>query len=584
MLKIGIVIALIVMGVRIFDLQVLRTHQYQKAAALQLRQTVTLPAVRGGIYDRNGAVLAMSVPTKMVIANNFQITHPTEEAIALAPLLGMQATELEPMLRRHSGYVILTKHLDASKASQVAKDNFPGITMVDTATRTAPNGSLAASVIGLTNAAGDGAAGLEYQYNKQLAGTAGSETLLETPFGVSLPQGGALKLKPAVPGTGVELTLDQPLQYVTEQALASQITSSNALSGTAIVMDTRTGQILSMANLVNTKVSDSQLESPLASQNPTGIDGIAQAQNNLAVTQTYEPGSVFKIVPFTAALQGGQVTPTTQIGVPSSVNIQGHVFHDAEEHGAMTMTATQILEQSSNIGTYLIAKQVGPTGLLAAVQQLGFGMGTGLNFPGESSGLVTNASRWTATDIASLPIGQVDSVTPLQVLDAYNTVANRGIFVTPSLVRAATGSDGLLHPVAASSSRRAMSAQTAATLATMLQGVVSSGTGGKAAIPGYMVAGKTGTAAIPNSKVNSYISGAYNATFVGFAPAENPVLSAIVILQRPTSPSYFGGDNAAPVFAKIMSYALHRYGIPTSPGGSGAQTAAANQNSARETT
>ena len=185
--------------------------------------------------------------------------------------------------------------------------------------------------------------------------------------------------------------------------------------------------------------------------------------------------------------------------------------------------------------------------------------------------------------MASLPIGQVDAVTPMQVLDAYNTVANGGIFVQPSLVRAVTGLDGQLHAVAASSSRRAMDAGTAETLNKLLQGVVSSGTGAKAAIPGYMIAGKTGTAAIPNPVQNSYIDGAYNATFVGFAPAGNPVLSAIVVLQRPT-PDFFGGDTAAPVFAKIMSYALHRYGIPTSPGGSGVQTNAANQNSVREIT
>jgi cell division protein FtsI (penicillin-binding protein 3) len=583
LLKICLVLALVVMGLRAFDLQILRGGQYQRAASLQLRTTLPLPAVRGGIYDRNGAVLAMSVPTKEVIADDFQISHPVQEALALAPLLGMPPLQLAPMLERHSGYVMLTEHLDTTKAATITKDGFPGITMVDTATRTTPNGTLAASVVGVTNAQGQGAAGLEYADNKLLAGSAGSETLLETPFGVSLPQGGKLRTKPAVAGAGIELTLDQPLQYVTEQALAAQISATNSLSGTAIVLDTRTGQILSMANLVSTTQKDPQLPSPLASSASTGIPGIAQAQNNLAVTQTYEPGSVFKIVPFAAALSAGQISPTTQFGVPGQVLIDGSVFHDAEAHGAETLTAAQILAQSSNIGTYEIANQVGETGLLAEVERLGFGQPTGLNFPGESDGLLMNAARWEPTDIASLPIGQVDAATPLQVLDAYNAVANGGTLVQPSLVRAVTGADGQLDAVAASPSRQAIDPTTAATLKQMLEGVVTSGTGAKAAIPGYLIAGKTGTAAIPTPGQNSYLAGDYNGTFVGFAPAGNPVLSAIVVLQRPT-PDFFGGDTAAPVFAKIMSYALHRYGIPTSPGGSGSQVAAASQNSVKETT
>jgi cell division protein FtsI (penicillin-binding protein 3) len=478
---------------------------------------------------------------------------------------------------------VLTEHLSTAKASKVTNDHFPGITMIDTATRTQPNGALADSTLGVTNAQGQGAAGLEYQYNGLLAGSAGSETLLETPYGVTLPQGGQLKTTPAVAGRGIETTLDQPLQYVTEQALAAEIQSSGALSGTAIVMDTRTGQILSMANLVSTTNKDPSLPSPLASSVATGIPGIAQAQNNLAVTQTYEPGSVFKLVTFAAALSDGIISPTTLFQVPGSVRLDGSTFHDAESHGVEALTATDILAQSSNIGTYEIANQLGESGLLAEVERLGFGQPTGLSFPGESQGLLMNAAQWEPTDMAALPIGQVDAVTPLQVLDAYNAVANNGTFIDPSLVRATVGADGQLHDTAASASRQAITPAVAQTLKTMLEEVVTSGTGAKAAIPGYLIAGKTGTAAIPSPSQNSYLAGAYNASFVGFAPAENPVLSAIVVLQRP-EPDFYGGDIAAPVFAKIMSYALHRYGIPTSPGGSGAQTAAAAQNSVKETT
>ena len=584
-------IFLALMGARLVDLQMLRHDQYQGLANQQLRKTISLPATRGGFYDRNGAVLAMSIPTKEIIADPIQIHHPEEEAKALAPLIGVPADEILRKLKTNSQYQVLATHVSQAKAAIISRDAFEGITMVDTSKRTVPSGSLAASVIGMTSTnqngkeylAGVGSAGLEYQFQDLLAGRSGSETLLQTPFGVSLPQEGALRVLPAVAGTGLEVTLDQPLQYVTEQALGAAITSSHAISGTAIVIDTRTGEILSMANLVSTERNTGQIPTPLAGNPLEGIAGVAQAQNNLAVTQTYEPGSVFKIVPFSAALDSGVVTPDTTIGVPDHVTVEGKTFHDAEQHAPMSMTATQILAQSSNIGTYEIARQLGETRLLAQVQRLGFGQATGLSFPGESPGLLMNTARWTPTDIAALPIGQVDAVTPLQVLDAYNAVANGGVLMAPKLIRAKVGVDGNLSPTKASTHRRVMSVGTANQLNAMLQEVVSTGTGNAAAIPGYRVAGKTGTSQIPTPGQASYVDGAYNATFVGFAPADHPVLSALVVLERPT-PNYFGGEVSAPVFAKIMSYALHRYGIPTSPGGSGSQTASATANFAREAT
>ena len=567
--KVIILVLLAVITLRLVDVQVRRHGQYQHTAKLQLRRTVTIPAVRGGVYDRNGAVLAMSVPTKMVIADNFQIPHPADEAKALSPILGVPADVLEVQLSKRSGYQVLSKNLSLAKAAIITRDQFPGITMVDSSVRHVPNGSLAQSVIGMTNAAGEGASGLEYQNQKLLAGTAGSTTLLQTPYGVSIPQGGALKKKASVPGTGLELTLDQPLQYVTDQALGQQIAATGALSGTAIVMDVKTGQVLSMANLVTTTPQSGPIETPLASQNPSPIPGVAQAQNNLAVTQTYEPGSVFKLVAFSAALDAGQISPTTTFGVPDQIELGGKTFHDAEPHAPMSMTATDILSQSSNIGTFMIARGLGETRLLAQVQKLGFGQTTGLSFPGESPGLLMNTARWQPTDLAALPIGQVDATTPLQVLDAYNAVANGGMFVYPSLVRGTVSSGGNVSAIKPGQVRRVMSSTTASQLTAMLHEVVANGTGVEAAVPGYKVAGKTGTSQIPTPGQASYVDGAYNATFVGFAPADHPVLSALVVLQRPVG-SYFGGAVAAPVFSKIMSYALPRYGVPTSAGGSDA--------------
>jgi cell division protein FtsI (penicillin-binding protein 3) len=254
--------------------------------------------------------------------------------------------------------------------------------------------------------------------------------------------------------------------------------------------------------------------------------------------------------------------------VPDSIELDGSTFHDAESHPTEELTATQILAQSSNIGTSEVATDLGEDRLLAQVQRLGFGKPTGLQFPGESAGLIAGASVWEPTNMVSLPIGQVDAVTAMQVLDAYNAVANGGIEVQPRLVQATIAPDGIAHRTAPSASHRVFSASVDAELTQMLEQVVDSGTGTSAAVPGYSVMGKTGTAEIPAPGQDAYIPGAYMASFVGSAPASDPVLTAIVVLDHPTP--IFGGTVAAPVFSQIMSYALHRYGIPTTPGASSA--------------
>jgi cell division protein FtsI (penicillin-binding protein 3) len=568
--RLGVIRAAVLCGaallvVQLVNLQVVRASHFAHLSTSQLLQNVAVPALRGPIYDRNGEALAMSIPTKQVIADDFQIKAPSTEAAALAPLLGVSAASLVPKLSEKNGYVVLSNDVSVSNASTLERDALPGITLFDSSQRATPDGSLAESVLGSTFASGAGSAGLEYQYQRLLAGQSGEEQLFESPYGVSLPTSHVTVLQRPVPGTGLELTLDAPLQFVTEQALGTELVDSHGLTGTAIVLDTRTGQILSMASLVNLGESDASLPAPAVWPASTGIPRVYESQNNLAVTQTYEPGSVFKIVPFSAAMLAGIITPTSRFSVPDQVVIDGHVFHDAEQHGLLNYTATQILEYSSNIGTYEISRELGESGLLAGVERLGFGEPTGLNFPGESTGLLMNANGFSPTDIAALPIGQEDAVTPLQVLDAYNAIANGGTFVTPSLVRAKIGIDGSVTRTPSPLSRTALTPTVAAELNQMLVQVVRGGTGTQAAVPGYTIAGKTGTAQIPYPGRAAYIPGAYNATFVGFAPAQHPVLSMIVVIQRPT-PVIYGGSIGAPVFARVMGYALHRYGVPSSGG------------------
>jgi cell division protein FtsI/penicillin-binding protein 2 len=569
--RVRVIRVLVLLGVaglvvQLVNLQILRAPHFEKLSAEQLLSTVTIPALRGAIYDRNGQILAMSVPTKQVVADDFQITQPAAEAAALAPLLGVSATALAAKLEQRgpgAGHVVLASNTSVANAATIEADAFPGITLADSSQRTNPDGALAASVLGGTFADGAGSAGLEYADQQLLAGQDGVEQIGQSPSGVSLPFAPAVISQRPIAGTGLELTIDAPLQYVTEQALGTELVDANGVSGTAIVMDTRTGQVLAMASLVNTRQPDPALPTSQVWPTPTGIPGVFEAQNNLGVTTTYEPGSVFKIVPFSEGLADGVITPMTRFAVPDYVTIDGHVFHDAEQHGLEHLTATQILEYSSNIGTYEISHRLGESRLLNGVRRLGFGQATGVGLPGESAGLLMDAARFSPTDIASLPIGQVDAVTPLQVLDAYNTIANDGVFVTPSLVRGHIGTDGEVTKVPAPSQRRALAPVVARELVRMLIRVVAGGTGTQAAVSGYTIAGKTGTAQIPYAGRAAYIPGAYNATFVGFAPAEHPVLSMIVVIQRPT-PVIYGGTVAAPVFARVMGYALHRYGVPTS--------------------
>jgi cell division protein FtsI (penicillin-binding protein 3) len=573
--RLVLALALVVVAARLVDVQVLHAGRYEAEAAQEMTQPVTIPALRGAITDRNGVVLEMSIPTKMVLADDFQVSHPVEEGRALAPLLHLRAPILARLLSEHSGYVPLVRNLSVGQAEKVSSMAFPGITTVDTSVNVTTDGGVASPVVGGVNAAGKGDAGLEAQYNRLLAGQSGRETLLESPLGVQLPGTPVAEKTPAVAGTGLELTIDEPLQYTAEQDLAAEIVASHAKGGDAVVMDTATGQILAMANLVATptKTAPTGAVTPPATVSRSGAAPIRigpggpveEAPTNSSVTQLYEPGSVFKLVTFSAALSAGVITPQSTFMVPDQRTIDGYVFHDATPHPTQQMTATQILAQSSNIGTSFIAQRLGEARLLEQVKRLGFGKTTGLHFPGASPGLIVTAPQWAATDYVSLPIGQVDAVSALQVLDAFNAVANGGVFVSPKLVRATVASDGTVRPTPPPHMMRVISPTVDQELVSMFEQVVDAGTGVAAAVPGYLVGGKTGTSQIPYDNGRAgYITGAFDATFVGFAPANHPVLSAIVMLDQPTP--IYGGAVAAPVFSKIMEYALHRYDVPTSPG------------------
>jgi cell division protein FtsI (penicillin-binding protein 3) len=545
-----VLVAFVALAARLVDLQAFSGAHYSALAVGQVTNVEQVPALRGSIYDRNGTVLAISVQRWNVVADPYIIHDTSSEAAALAPVLDAPQATLESELGENSGFVYVAKLVDQQIADSVENLDLPGINLVPTTQTIEPASPLAQPVVGSVGADGDGNAGLQYEYNSLLSGQSGTLTDEESPSGVVLPDapssGGT-----GSDGNGIELTMDEPLQYVAESALGSALVSTHAVSGTVVVMNVHTGAILAMANLVSNPVTHQVTEAP----------------QNLALTSVYEPGSVFKLVTFTAALQSGIITPTTELTVPPYMLIDGSVFHDAEYHPTEELSATQILAQSSNLGTIEIAEKLHPKGLFDQMQRLGIGQSTGLGFPGESTGIVEPLSQWEPTDLASTAIGQNTSLTPMQVLDMMNTVASGGTFVPPRLVQAVVSPDGKLSDIAMPTEHRELSHRVTSELTGMLEQVVADGTAPAAAIPGYTVAGKTGTAQIPNPSRPGYLPGAYMATFTGFAPAQNPALSAIVVLNRPTP--IFGGVVAAPVFSQVMSYALSRFEVPTDSGGSG---------------
>ena len=554
------------LAARLFALQVLDHPHYAQLSVSQVRHDLTTNALRAGIYDRHAQILAISEPTSLVVADDMQIAQPSLEAQALSGLVKVPVAKLTTLLSKKgagSGYVILNGQLDLTDGRAIANGNFAGIVVQSASSRSYPNGTLAQSLLGRTNAAGAGSTGLEYQYQADLAGKTGVTREFVSSSGVALPSTYSSVIKPAQPGVGLELTIDAPLQFVTERALATQLRAVGGLTGVAVVMDVKTGEILADASLVNTATKAGVLGPIPAWGTSVGVPGIQQTINNLAFTQAYEPGSVFKVVTFSAALAAGAITPSSVFSVPNSVLVGGRAFHDAENHALEHLSATQILALSSNIGTYEIGTKVGENGILAQVQRLGFGQTTAVNYPGETAGLLVDAAHWYASDQVALPIGQVDAVPPIQVLDAYNAIANNGTFVEPRLVRALIEPNGVPQALAPSVTRQAMTPAVASTMNKMLQQVVLAGTGTNAIIPGYTVAGKTGTATMPYPGKDKLLIGQYNASFVGFAPATNPTLSMIVVIERPET-TIFGGATAAPVFQQVMSYALRHYGIPSS--------------------
>jgi cell division protein FtsI (penicillin-binding protein 3) len=568
-----LLVLLLALAVRLLQLQAVDSSDYVQSATGQRIVKTAIPAERGAITDRNGSVLATSVEARAVFGDPRSIAKdqkscakrmalpltPTSDPVkpctpqaiaeALSPVLGVPAADLAAKLSRDAGFVYLGRNLDVAVGNQVSELSLIGIGVTSEPRRDHPAGAVAANVLGFTDTDGKGAGGAELGFDQLLSGTPGKTTRQVDGGGRTIPSAGETQVA-AVPGTGVQLTIDRDLQWYAQQVLAQKVAQTQALNGTAVVMDVQTGQILALAT------------APTFDANTPGK---AQAQDlgNPAISEVYEPGSVTKIVTAAAALEAGVVNPDTPIADPDTYQVGKHTVHDAEPHAPQTLTFTGVMVKSSNVGTVQVAQLLGEQRVHDALAAFGFGSKTGLGLPGESRGVLPDVKDWSATSIATIPIGQGVSATAVQVASVYQTVANNGVRVTPSIVKGTIAPDGSVTPAAAPTSTRVISEATAKQLQTMLEGVVTAeGTAPLAAIPGYRIAGKTGTAQRAIEGQRGYAAGHYTSSFVGFAPADAPRLVTAIVLQDTGKAGYFGGAVAGPVFKDVMGFALRSLQVP----------------------
>jgi cell division protein FtsI/penicillin-binding protein 2 len=498
-----------------------------RAAARDQQVTYqTVPAQRGAITDRNGVELAVSEPADDISATPYLVKDPLDAARRLAPLLGQPQDRGLATLSERSGFVYLARALPAKQARAVLALKIAGIDGTPVMRRVYPRGALAAQVLGIVGTEGNGLAGLEYSQGGLLSGRAGERRVVSDARGqpVSITDARAM-----APGASLSLTLDANIQQRAEDVLGAIGQAFNPKDATAIVMDPRSGAILAMASWPQLDANDPSRAAPGALQ-------------NRAVSFDYEPGSTYKAFTVAGALEQGLITPSTGFAIPNQIQVADRTIHDDTEHAEESLTTAQILAQSSNVGAIKIGLLEGAPSFNGWVHRFGFGAHSGVELPGEEIGEVLPLSRYSGSSMGNLPIGQGQLVTPIQMASAYAAIANGGILRPPRVVAAI---DGRRRPEPAG--HRVISATIAAELRQMLEGVLApGGTASQVSIPGYQLAGKTGTASKIDPATGKYSQTAYVASFMGFAPASNPKLLCAVIVDEPQSGSIFGGAVAAP--------------------------------------
>jgi cell division protein FtsI (penicillin-binding protein 3) len=552
---VGLLLAVVL--IRLLWLQGMDAKGYALAASDEKREFVTLHAARGSIVDRNGNALAYTADAKDIVVDPTMISPDDRMSYAamLAPLLNRPQLEVEKQLDSTSHYALLGTAVPPAVAKQIEKlqlhdKPLAGLFSQATLQRLYPAQTTGSNVVGLVSSAGTGAAGIEHSFDSLLHGTDGSVSFQKDALGNVNPAG-PIKRKAALDGGTVRLTIDEDLQYEVQSYLDQAVAQSRARDGQVTVLDARTGQVLAMA-----------ASGGFNSQDPSTINADTPMDPN--IQQVFEPGSANKIVTMTAALENHLITPSTVLDVPDTISQGGITVHDAWWHPVQRFTATGVLAKSSNVGTLEIAQRVGKQTFNDYLHRFGLGRPTGIELPGESAGLLPPLANWSDATFANLPIGQGVAMTSLQLASMYQTVANGGVRIPPRVVQSTTTPDGTVRPIAQPAGVPVMSAGTAQQLRTMLESVtLQGGTGVKAAIPGYRVAGKTGTAQQPDPKTGAYSDSVYWDTFAGMAPADSPRFVVSIMIDNPAH-GLEGGDVAAPLFHHIASYELSAAKIPPS--------------------
>jgi len=527
--------SLCLIAIRAFWLDTVQGGSLRKRALSQQSETLTLDAKRGSILDRGGAPLAVSEDSATIYADPLLIKNPAQVAYRLSAVLGLPADSLlRKLADRSRGFVYLARKIDVDKGKAVDKLKITGVGTLTEPRRRYPQGSLASQVLGTVGTDNYGLSGLEQEFDKRLHGVDGQEQVVKDALG--RPVSIVVK-KQAIPGQDIRLTLDAAIQERVEAVLSGVGQTYRPKGATALVMDPRSGAILALANW------------PRVDANDPG-SAPAYAQQDRAVQSSYEPGSTFKAVTVSGALQDGLITPDTPFYLPPTIQVADRTIKDAEPRGAETLPVKQILAQSSNVGAVKIGLLLGSKRFDRWVRAFGFGKPTGVDLPGESPGIVLKPSQYSGSSLGNLPIGQGEAVTPIQMAAAYSAIANGGVMVRPHIV------EGDPAP-----QRRVIKASTAAAVSKMLEGVLApGGTAPEASVPGYVLAGKTGTAQKPDGH-GGYSDTKFVASFLGFAPARHPRLLVAVMVDEPQGDIY-GGSVAAPAFQKIVSFALPYLKIP----------------------
>ena len=545
-------------GLRLVQVQALQANDYRSRAVNEMEKVKTLQAPRGDITDINGVPFARSVAATSIVVDQTQILNPAKVATFVAPILDMSVSDVQIALTGKRKWNMVSQNakpatwLKLASAIDQYNRQFPGMSPERiigffperSYIREYPSGSLIASLIGFVNHDGIGATGLESSMNSTISGKQGKYSYANG-YKAEIP-GSQSEIIPAQAGTSIRLTVDRDIQWVAAKAIADVVKSSRALSGTVIVMDPKTGQILAHATAPTFDPNNTSKVSLVAMRNPS-------------VQDVYEPGSTGKVMTLAAALEEKKVTPETVLTIPYALKRSTKVFHDHEPHPTQRLTTAGVLAVSSNTGSIKIGEMLSNDTLYSYLTKFGIGTKTGSGLPGESRGILRPVSDWSGTTAPTVAFGQGYSLTAMQATSVFATIANDGVRVSPTVIAGKSDASGNYTPSETRESVRVIGSDTAAKMRLMMESVVSSnGTAPSAAIPGYRVAGKTGTAQRIDDTCGCYRG--YTASFIGFAPADNPAYVISVTIQDPKG-LHWGGYLGGPVFKKVMSFVLQSKGI-----------------------